>query len=201
MGYDALALGPMDVAPLPLMQARFQEADFAILSANVGTEGVLPNVQPHLIVEMDGHTVAIVGATNERIGQQGFQESGLSLSVESAVVAVRRAVQEVREQADVIIVLSNLNRETNETLAREIPGIAAIIGSSGGRRGDEIAGPDGLVVLRAAGTRGEYLGLLRLRFDDDRHVIDFESRQLALTPDYADDPAIARMIRELTAGP
>jgi 2',3'-cyclic-nucleotide 2'-phosphodiesterase (5'-nucleotidase family) len=201
MGYDALALGPMDVAPLPLMQARFQEADFAILSANVGTEGVLPNVQPYLIEEIGGHTVAIIGATNERIGQQGFQESGLSLSVESAVVAVRRAVQEVTKQANVVVVLSNLGGRANETLAQEIPGIDAIIGAFGGRQNKEVAGPEGLVVLRAAGTRGEWLGVLTPRFDDGGRVAAFDAWQVALTPDYADDPDIARMIRELTAGP
>lgn len=202
MGYDALALGSMDVAALPIMQARFEEADFSILSANVQTAGGLLDIQPYLLREVGGHTVAIVGVTDERIGQQGFLEVGLSLEVESAVEAVRRTVQEAKGQADVIVVLSNLGRQANETLAREVPGIDVIIGAYGGQQiANEVAGPEGPVVLRASGTRGEHLGMLTLRFDGEGHVIDYKGRQVALTPDYADDPDIASMVGQLTAGP
>lgn len=201
MGYDAMALGTTDVASLPVMQARFQEADFPILSANVETGGVLLNVQPYLIEETDGHVVAIVGATNEEIGQHEFQEVGLSLEVESAVEAVRRTVQEVKEQADVVVVLSNLDWQTNQALAQEVPGIDAIVGASGGRQADEVVGPDGLVVLRAVGVRGEYLGVLTLNFDGGGRVAAYDVRHVTLTPDYVDDPEIARMIQEWRASP
>jgi len=200
MGYDAMALGEMDLASLPVMQARFREADFPILSANVDTAGELPNVRPYLLEEIGGHTVAIIGATNDRIGQVS-QDWGSPLAVGNAIEAVQRTVQEVKEQANIVVVLSNLDRETNQTLAREAPGIDAIIGASGGQQSDEVTGPEGLVVLQAAGTRGEYLGVLTLNLDDGGRVAAFDARQMALTPNYADDPYVASLIQELKAGP
>ncbi|HDQ72269.1 MAG TPA: bifunctional metallophosphatase/5'-nucleotidase [Chloroflexi bacterium] len=200
MGYDALALGTTEVAALPVMRARFQEVDFPVLSANVGIRGALPNVQPYLIVEMDGHTIAIVGATDERIDQLGDQV-GLPMEVESAVEAVQRTLQEVEERADIVVVLSNLDWQVNETLAQEVPGIDVIIGASRRRLNEAVTGPEGLVVLQAAGTRGEYLGVLTLGFDGAGRVAAFDARHVALTPNYDDDPEIARMIRERGTGP
>ena len=71
MGYDALALGGRDLeAPLSTVQARFEEAGFPILSANVQGGDTLPNVASYLLYKIGGHTVAIVGATSDTAGAQ-----------------------------------------------------------------------------------------------------------------------------------
>jgi len=200
MGYDAMALGLADLAPVSIAEAHFQEANFPILSANVGATGVLTNVQPYLLKEVEGHTViAVVGATNEATMEQQVKMLGVSLQVRDAVEAIRRTVEEVREQADVIIVLGNLSQETNTLLAQQVPGIDAVIGVYKSWQIHPIAvqGPEGQVVLHSSGTLGEYLGVLTLYFDTQGRVVSFEGRGAALTPDYyGDDPEMVRLILE-----
>jgi 2',3'-cyclic-nucleotide 2'-phosphodiesterase (5'-nucleotidase family) len=203
MGYDAMALGTMDLAPVPAVTDRFEEASFPILSANVGSDGALPNVQPYLLRRVKGHTIAIVGVTALVAGQRA-QAYEMDLTIEDPVDAVRRTVQEVRDRADIIILLGNLDSEMNASLAQEVAGVDAIVGvyRSGQVRAATIDGPEGKVVLQASGVQGEYLGVLTLHFDAEGRVESFAGQALPLTAErYADDPDMARLMREYATTP
>ena len=64
MGYDAMAIGPKDVAAgLELLQARLSEAEFAVVSANLMVSGKLL-AQPYVLLEKDGIKIAIIGLTS-----------------------------------------------------------------------------------------------------------------------------------------
>jgi 2',3'-cyclic-nucleotide 2'-phosphodiesterase (5'-nucleotidase family) len=203
MGYDAMALGTTDLAPLPVVKARFEEADFALLSANVGPDGALPNVQPYLLRQVEDHTVAIIGITAPE-AQERAQAYEMGLTIADPVAAVRRTVQEVRRWADIIILLGNLDQETNIALAQEVAGLDAIVGlyQSGQIRATAVEGPEGTVVLQASGVSGEYLGVLTLHLDAAGRVASFTEQALPLQADiYADDPAMMRLMREYVTKP
>ena len=203
MGYDAMALGTMDLAPLHVVTARFQEASFPILSANAGPAGVLPNLQPYLLREVEGHTVAIIGVTAQ-VAWQRAQAYEIDLEIGDPVDAVRRTVQEVRDRADVIVLLGNLDSEMNVTLAQEVAGIDAIVGvyRSGQIRAATIDGPEGTVVLQASGVQGEYLGVLTLHLDVEGRVESFAGQALPLTAErYADDLEMVQLMHEYTTRP
>ena len=197
MGYDALALGNMDLdAPLETVQARFEEAQFPIISANVNAVGVLPNVQPSLLRQIGGHTIAIVGVTSEAAAQRS-EALEADLTVEDPIAAVSQIVGNARKQADIVILLANLGKSQAEALALAVPGIDAIIGvyQDGQRDPIAIPGAEGQVVLHASGTQGEYLDMLTLHIDAQGQVTDFEGSSLALTDRYADDPQIVEIFR------
>jgi len=204
MGYDAMALGGRDLdAPTSTVQARFEGAHFSLLSANVESGGALLNILPYLLRQADGHTIAIIGATSEAVEQRS-QTLGIDLAVENAVEAVQRAVEEVQDRADIIVVLSNLEREKNELLAQTVSSIDVIIGVYRGwpLTPSTIARTGGQVILHASGTQGEYLGVLSLHFDAQGQVASFEGYTAALTAeDYADDPEMTQIMREYARKP
>jgi len=203
MGYDAMALGERDLAAEPgIIRERFQEAAFPILSANVEPAGALPNVQPYLLRSLEGHSVAVIGLTAPAAAARA-KALGLTLTVEDAATALRRTLGEVGGQAEVVIVLSNLDQTTNEALAQQVPGIDAIIGMAGGRQMDPkaLAGPEGQVILHASYVQGEYLGFLTVGFDAQGRVAQFSGRALPLDPSYADDPEVAAMMRSYGVKP
>lgn len=203
MQYDALALGERDLAAEPaVVQQRFQEASFGILSANVGPAGPLPNVRPYLLRSLEGHNVALIGVTTPAAAAR-IKTLGLALTVEDAAASVRRALDEIGGRAEVIIVLSNLDQQANEALAREVPGLDAIIGVAGGRQMDPktIEGPAGRVVLHASYVQGEYLGFLTLGLDAQGQVVQFSGRAVPLDPGYADDPEVAALMRSYGVKP
>jgi 2',3'-cyclic-nucleotide 2'-phosphodiesterase (5'-nucleotidase family) len=202
LGYDALALGERDLAaPLSTVQARFEEAQFPILSVNVEGKDALPNVQAYLLRQIGGHTVAIVGATSETAGGQ-LEALGLDRP-QDVLAAVGQAVQEARRRADIVVVLSNLEQSEVEALAQTVPGIDAIVGVyRGGQLGPvALPGAEGQVAFQASGRQGEYLGVLTLHLDAQGQVTSFEGRPLALTDAYADDPEMLQLMREYAREP
>jgi len=198
MGYDAMALGGYDLrAPLSTLQARYGEAEFSILSANVTPGRTLPNVQPYVLRNVGGHTVAIVGVTSATV-EERLAELGLAPLAPDPIAAVERAVRRARRRADLVVLLSTLSRSSAEALVQEVPGIDVIIGEDRPTQFNPITvpGAEGEVVLHSAGDRGEYLGLLTLNLDADGEVTGFEGYAIALTDRYADDPEMIELIRE-----
>jgi 2',3'-cyclic-nucleotide 2'-phosphodiesterase (5'-nucleotidase family) len=203
MKYDAMTLGERELgAPLSTVQARFEEARFPILSANVETDDELPNMQSYLLRQVGEHTIAIVGVTSEEVRQR-FEALDLDLTVEDPITALGQVVDEARQHADIIILLSTVNRSSAEALAQAIPGIDVIIGVyKGGQRAPvAVPGAEGEVVFQASGMQGKYLSVLTLHFDAQGQVTEFEGRSLALTDHYADDPEMVQLIRRYASEP
>lgn len=203
MQYNAMALGERDLAmPLEVVQQRFSEGSFTLLSANLGPAGTLNRVQPYLLLSLEGRRVALIGLTAPSAAARG-KALGLDLTVEEPAAALRRTLAEIAGQAEAVIVLSNLEQQANEALAREVPGIDAIIGVAGGRQmaPQSVAGPEGQVVLHASYVQGEYLGFLTLGFDAAGRVARFSGKAVPLDPGYADDPQVAEMMRSYGVKP
>jgi 2',3'-cyclic-nucleotide 2'-phosphodiesterase (5'-nucleotidase family) len=203
MGYDAMALGGFDLrAPLTTLQARYGEAEFPILSVNVAPGRTLPNVQPYVLRKVGGHTVAIVGVTPATVGER-LAELGLAPLAPDPIAAVERAVRRASRRADLVVLLSTLNRSSAEALAQEVPGIGVIIGEGRPTQFNPLTvpGAEGEVVLHSAGGRGEYLGLLTLNLDAEGEVTGFDGYAIALTDRYRDDPEIVELSREHARNP
>lgn len=198
MGYDAMALGSVDLGTdAPTLRERLQEADFALLSANLLPAGVLP-FQPYLLREVQGHTIAFIGATAIK-AKEADDILGLDVDVEKAADAIARTVEALQPQADIVIILSNLTQGTNEKMAQEIAGIDVILGSRDGASPNQvklIEGPDGKVVLQSSGRLGQYMGLLNVHFDPEGRVVIYEGKGILLTTDYAEDPALVELLKE-----
>jgi 2',3'-cyclic-nucleotide 2'-phosphodiesterase (5'-nucleotidase family) len=187
---------------LTVVQERFEEAEFPILSANVTPGRTLPNVQPYVLKKMGGHTVAIVGMTPGEASKR-LSELGLAPMSPDPIAALKRAVKQASRRADVVVLLSTLKRSSIETMVQEIPAIDVVIGVDGGMQLQPVAldGAEGKVVLHAAATRGEYLGQLTLQIDAEGQVTDFSGYAIALTDRYGQDPAMVELIREHAANP
>ena len=124
LGYDAMTLGPQDLALGPaILQQRMAEAKFAFLSANavVSATGELV-ATPFVLRELDGHKVALVGLS----GGNGTSE----IAVRDPVETAKSVVVQVKGQADVVILLSHAGASVDRQIADAAPGIALIV--SGG---------------------------------------------------------------------
>jgi len=123
MGYDAMALGPGDLSlGVDLVRQRMAEAEFPMLSANVVLNGSQELfAKPYRIVEIDGHGVGVIGLT--RVPANALDD----FEVLDPEEALERYVPEVAEQADVVIVLTNMTYPTGLALAAVVPEIDLLI--------------------------------------------------------------------------
>jgi 5'-nucleotidase/UDP-sugar diphosphatase len=194
MGYDAAALGEgdLDLLGVEVLQQRIDEARFPFLSANVvlnGTDDLL--VEPYTILQVDGHSVAIVGLT----GLAALQE----VEIRDPLQSVRAVVDELQEQADVLVLLSHAGLEVNRQIAAEVPEIDLIV--SGGGQGytqapEVVAGSPPIVHADAASPAhaGRRVGIGTWWFDEEGRLIGQEWMNIPLSPEIPDDPVMAAWV-------
>lgn len=197
LGYDAMALGPGDLAlGLAALRSRMAEAQFPMLSANAvitGTDELV--ARPYAVRDLAGHRVALVGLS----GGNGTVEIG----VRDPLAAARKIVPETRKEADIVILLSHAGQMIDQQIADLVPGVAAIISGGDGPTAPAWVSPaTGVPVYHAdqalAGHAGRMIGLGTLDFAADGKLRSQQWQQVALNPSIADDPALATWVQEQT---
>ncbi|SFC41604.1 2',3'-cyclic-nucleotide 2'-phosphodiesterase / 3'-nucleotidase [Alkalibacterium subtropicum] len=108
MGYDAMTLGNHEFNfGLDLVDKIMDEAEFPILAANIKhKEDNSYFALPYTIVEVDGIDVGIIGFTNPNIPKWDGPKV-TELEFEDFLTAAEAPMQELNEQADVIIASSH----------------------------------------------------------------------------------------------
>ncbi len=195
MGYDALTLGQMDLAlGLDVLKERQAEAKFPFLSANlVSSSDLKPLFQPYVILERQGARIGIIGLSEPQAAQApGISDVAIVLP---PVEAARQYVGELRDQVDILIVLSHLGLEEDKTLAQVVSGIDIIVG---GKTRQLMRQPEevGHTLIVQQGYRGEWIGRLKASFAADGLPEDYSEDIITLGPEYADDPEMAELVRK-----
>lgn len=195
MNYDAMALGPQDLAlGSKVLSQRIAEATFAVLSANaiVSSTGK-PLATPFVTHEIGGHTVAIIGLS----GGKGTAE----ISVSDPVEAARVVVAEVQSQADVIILLSHAGAAIDQQIADTVTGIDLIV--SGGApmlNAPWRSQKTGTLLVRADAAQpahaGLRIGVAALTFDSQGQLVKQTWQRVDLGSQIADDPAMKDWINK-----
>jgi 5'-nucleotidase len=195
MGYDAMALGPQDLAlGLEVLRRRVAEAEFAMLSANAVVSVTGELVAPaYVLRQFDSHTIAIVGLS----GGNGTSEITVGDPLESAWAIVTA----LATKADVVVLLSNAGTFIDQKIADAVPGIDLII--SGGKfllTTPWRSAVTGTLILHAdqssSGHAGRRLGVARLTFDGEGRIAEQEWQRVTLGPEIASDPATAKWVQE-----
>ncbi len=192
LGYDAMALGETDLLRLgfEVLNQRIQELPFPVLSANaVYADSGKLWLDPYLIKEFPGHRVVIIGLTTPVTTEE--------ITLLDPLPAARQAVDEVKTQADIIILLAHLGAETNTQILNAIPEIDLIIGGGGQTfTSTPVLTQDGRALVHAdvavPGHAGRYLGIGQWTFDSHGQIIHYEWQQIGLGPEIADDPEMAQ---------
>jgi 2',3'-cyclic-nucleotide 2'-phosphodiesterase (5'-nucleotidase family) len=129
MGYDAMALGPNELSlGLDLLRQRMAEAEFPMLSANLVLSGTQDLVaQPYTILGVGDHRLGVIGLTRlPDVPQAGFE-------VLDPQETAARYVPEVTEQADIVLLLTNLKFWAGIALAEAVPGIDLVVAALPGQ--------------------------------------------------------------------
>jgi hypothetical protein len=166
LGAVALNLGPADLHAGAVLLADLQrEGAFPLVSANVrpvSEHG--PTVAQSFLREVGGIRIGITGvATPER-----FTDRGAVTALEYAP-AVRAEVSTLRKRgAELIVVLAHVGESGARDLAAAVPQIDLIVRAPGTPIGHPPAAPIqiGPVTIVEAGSQGQHLGRLTLRFGE-----------------------------------
>jgi len=161
-GCDALGFGGNDLAALGVEFAKSLEKDagFPFISTN--------------IVDAEGKTFFKPGVIVERAGTKfGFLSLADAstklpdgLKVLPPVEAAKEAAATLKGRgAEIIVVLSNLRKQDNQTLAKDVDGIDFILGDQHMSMPRYMESKSDKLFV-AAGQKGKYLNLVTLNFSD-----------------------------------
>jgi 2',3'-cyclic-nucleotide 2'-phosphodiesterase (5'-nucleotidase family) len=195
MGYDALVLGPKDLAlGSAVLKQRIAEAKFAVLSANavLSATGELL-AKPYVVREFAGHRVAIVGLSGG--------PATVDIAVRNPLETAKKVTDEAAKEADIVILLSHAGPKLDQQIADTVSGIAMIVsGGPGALQEPRVSTKTGTPIYHAdaasSGHAGRMLGVAVLEFTPQGELTSQTWQSVSLGPEIADDPAMAAWVQE-----
>ena len=215
MGYDAMVPGNHEFElPTADFMRNVHSSNFPWVCANLVYKETGKYVTvPYVIRDVWGVRVALFGLTNDLPNKQpeyykGGVETGVFMQPPIDVAA--RLVPELRQQADIVVLLSHLGYREDVKLAQAVPGVDAIFG---GHSHSVILMPTmvkvrertafdlGAVPVEQAYYNGVFLGKTRMVFRRDpesgRYTLMSCRGELAkIDASIPDDPEISGVIRK-----
>ena len=212
IGYDAMVPGNHEFQlHSPDLLRNLAASKFPWVCANVIYEktGKL-FTEPYVILDEGGVRVAVFGLTNNLVSTMpNTYKSGpeLGLKYLDATEVAAKLVPELRQKADVVVVLSHLGYGADQALAKAVPGIDIILGGHSHSRlstprmvavGQPTAYWNGMVPVVQAGYFGMDMGRTRLIFHRDDSgkytLMSCKGELVRINASIPSDPAISRLI-------
>jgi 2',3'-cyclic-nucleotide 2'-phosphodiesterase (5'-nucleotidase family) len=207
-GYEFATLGNHEFSnPLETVLRLVRMGKFQTVCANLRYRDTgEPLVPPYVITQVGELRVALFGLVIT--DTQNYRGARERVEVTNPFEVARELVPQLRQQADVVILISHLGASDDERLAREVPGIDVIVG---GHSHTRLAEPrfvewqqkapvnlGGTVIVQAHQWGGE-LGRLDLLFwrDDETNrleIVGYKGQLIPITAAIPEDPDTKRTL-------
>ena len=160
MNCRAVGIAGRDLAGgIELLKEIQERQELNWLSMNlVDDNSRQPLFSPSVNIQVGSLTIAVLGLTDERVGKK---DEGYSILPWSEVLP--EAVATAEAGADMVILLSSYPDRENKEIARTIQGIDLIL-QSGHASSNLPPQREGETLLTRVGSRGKYLGLMRINW-------------------------------------
>jgi hypothetical protein len=207
MRYDAAAIG---MSELYFGSAWFQDATNGLgipyISSNVAEAGS-SLAPPSRVVDAGSLRVAFVAVLEPPHGPSAspeFEARTAALTISDPVSSLVRAVSEVRDSADLVIVIGRIEPATIRRVIRATPGVDVILSSAGGTSAfawtsgvPETPGDQGFLgrtLVLYEQSRNYGLESVKLRLDAKNRVASAGTTHYWLYEDVPDQPKIRAML-------
>jgi len=129
LGYDAIGLGEKDLNyGLPFLRKMMENYDLPFTSANVRDPGTGELILPeYLIVERRDVRFGIASVMDPQQKIITMTSRDADFEVADPVVTMNELVPRLREEVDIVILLSHLGDRYTETLLKEVSGIDLVV--------------------------------------------------------------------------
>ncbi|MBA4392761.1 MAG: multifunctional 2',3'-cyclic-nucleotide 2'-phosphodiesterase/5'-nucleotidase/3'-nucleotidase, partial [Desulfobacca sp.] len=191
MDFSAMVLGNHEFDfGQKILTIRIGEARFPILTANV--QGI-PGIQPYLIKEIAGIKIAIIGLVTEETPTATHPKNVEGLSFTSAQESAQKALRELGNRPDLVLVLSHLGLPADRIMAEAVKGIDVIVGGHSHTRIETPIKVNDTIIVQAW-EHAKVLGVLDLTIQD-RKVITYQGKLIPIGPDrQKPDPLVAEIV-------
>ncbi len=156
MNYDAVAVGPTDLAAgIGFLQTR-SPTGFPWLSANLYDSKRNLVFSPFMIKQLDNFKAGIIGLTGN------ISKKNPDIHITSWREVLPQLITSLSNRCDIILLLSSLGRKENEEIARRFPRLQILI-SADHRLGNQAPKIVNNTLITQTKKQGQYLGSLTCR--------------------------------------
>ncbi len=130
-GYNIAAAGNHEFDyGLKTLQQAMSHARFPFVAANIraASGGQWDGLEQYRIFDVDGVKIAVLGLTGPEVVSLHWPNSIKDIAYIDPFAVAREWVPKLREQADIVVVLSHMGVTRDEELAKSVPGIDFIVG-------------------------------------------------------------------------
>lgn len=182
MGYQALVPSKTDAHfGMNFAKIVLENQFFPLLAANLELSSL--NIHPYVVKTVAGKKIALIGISSlENLSIPNFQ-------IEPALETLTRILPEIQNQAEYIVLLSNLPPKINREIASKHQDISAILSHETG----EVENV-GDVLLAYSNSKGKTLGALIL--SQAGGIQKISVREIALTEEVTDEPKVRALLND-----
>jgi 2',3'-cyclic-nucleotide 2'-phosphodiesterase (5'-nucleotidase family) len=193
MNFDAMVAGNHEFDfGQEVLRRRIAQGRFPILGANVeGMETLLP----YMIRDVNGVRVAVLGVVTEETPVITHPRNVSGLRFSSPAEALGKHLPDLRQKAEVVVVLSHLGHAADRSLAEKVKGIDLIVG---GHSHTKVSKPArvGSTWIVQAWEHGKALGVIDLALRDGKvWAAKGRLEEIRPIPGKA-DPAVEALVRK-----
>lgn len=192
-GYDAITVGNHDLDNgLANLQKQSKHLNLPLLSANLIDKKGQLLFPPYHVFERGGIKVAVIGVLGQNAYEAIASDRRKDVSIIDPAVVLNKVVPQLREQVDLVVVLSHIGHEEEVRLASQVPGIDLIVGGHSHTKVDKpvpVLNGDRTAIVCQAFQWGEYVGRIDLTVDGGR-IQSYKGELLPVTNQLAHDPVV-----------
>ncbi|MFH1415575.1 MAG: redoxin domain-containing protein [Elusimicrobiota bacterium] len=195
--YDAVAVGDQEmILGIDYLEKNIKRINF--LAANISRCDDVKcwDIADHYkIKEVSGLKIGIIGITNPGVFMFFPQDKIEGVKIENHIPVLQGIVSSLKQQTDIIVLVSHSGDEEDKKIAQEVPGIDIIVGGHSQTFHKEPAQIGDTLIVQA-GKDGHRVGRLTLTIGPDNNIISHESEMILLIKEVQDDPAARKLIDE-----
>jgi len=208
LGYDVATLGNHEFDNgIDTLARRLAEAHFKIVSANIQTNGAMPQPAPYCFVDVGGVRLGFVGVIT--VGDGGHPEgfaSSFGAATFSDPVTTAKKYAFLKDSCDLLIALTHIGFAMDTILAEQAPEFGLVIGghshtvlSRGGVWFGSRTPGEGTLITQT-GSKLRYAGITTLTVNSDGEITAIDNRLVDLSNE-APEPKIAQMVAKFKNNP
>lgn len=206
MGYDAMAIGPKELslgqAVLLQRLAEAQEQGLPMLSANAYYSGTDDLIAPaYVTLDVVGRKIAVIGLTR----YPGPEEEVTEFEVRDQQAALERTMEELADDVDTVILLTNVDHIGAATLAMSVPGVDLAVAARPAAIPENYGfAPETMTIVVVADMvehdkvhgdfRGRRVGRLEVDLSADGELLNPVWKTVRMTYHYKKDPLMEQLL-------
>ncbi len=193
--YDAITVGDQDfLHGMNFFTNNFIKNKFPIISANIDIKSA-----PYVIKKISGIRVGVIGVTSSKAFNFFPEENRGEIKVHDIYKNIDKYLDEIKNKADIIILLSHSGLDEDKKTAKIFPQIDLIVGGHSQnalKEGVKV----GKTLIVQAGSDGYFLGRVDMSLDKNKKISYISSQLIPIGIELKNDKQIVAIIKKYDFG-